>query len=145
MMRDFPHLKLSEVACHDGTPYPEEFADRWETLGGLFEKYRTKYGDAIYVVSGYRSPKHNKALIRKDKERGSHQVASGSQHIEGRALDVRCKKRTDLPILFRIMMAMHENGETPELGGIAIYPLSDWIHFDTFIAPDGHLRKWKGN
>lgn len=146
----FPNLRPSELACHDGTPYPEEWPDRWLRLGSLFQAIRTRFGKPLHVVSGYRSPKWNKRLIREDRKRGAHGVASGSLHIEGKALDIRTTNKLDLPVLFRIIMAMYENGELRDvngkelLGGIAMYPLSNWIHIDTFVPADGHLRKWRG-
>lgn len=144
MLTNGEHIQLWEVACHDGTPFPEALEAEWNIDKTMFDKIRNKYGRRIHVVCGYRSIKWNKKLIREDKKRGAHGVASGSAHVLGKALDIRCDDPKDNPQLYRLIMSMYENGELDELGGIAIYPFSGWIHIDTVKAIDGHLRKWKG-
>lgn len=130
--------------CKDGTPYPEEFADKFVIKLGMLEKIRRKWNAPISIVSGYRSKKYNNRLVREDKKRGAHGVASGSKHVTGEADDIQPRSRFEVPQLYRVIMAMYENGELPELGGIGMYPMSGWIHVDIAKAPDGHLRKWTG-
>lgn len=132
MLSNGRHITLEEVKCHDGTPVPPELETNWNETRDMFDKVRDKWNAPIEIVCGYRSKKWNKKLIREDRNRGSHQVASGSQHLFMKALDIRTSKKEDLPLLYRTIMAMYENGELPELGGIAIYPFSNWIHIDTY-------------
>lgn len=145
MLADGKHFTVAELKCHDGTPYPEEFAERLPELMALLDAIREAWGAPIVVVSGYRSPAHNQALIDADNAQGSHGVASGSQHIEGRAADLRPSSGGhDVPQLYRVVKQLAADGKLLQLGGIGIYPISGWVHVDTFHAPDGHLRQWTG-
>ncbi len=138
MFVDGEFFKISELACHDGTPYPEEFADRGVVVLRMADKIRRKAGVPCSVISGYRTPGYNSTLAGKSE---AHQVASGSQHVEGRALDLRAHGMSAWE-LYRVIMSLYDNGELEELGGIACYPASNWVHVDTFQV--GHLRRWNG-
>ena len=73
-----PHLSWSELACRDGTPYPEAWEERARRLGGMFESFRAALGgDPIRIGSAYRTPAWNR------RWGGS----ARSQHLYGRALD----------------------------------------------------------
>lgn len=139
-MQDGRFFRVSELACHDGTPYPEFFAGRLVTLLALLDKIREAHGGPVKVVSGYRSPAYN-ARLAEDSQ--AHQVASGSQHIQGRAADLRPVNGT-CEDFFQEIMALYRSGQLPELGGVALYPESRWVHVDTYKSDDGHLRTWKG-
>lgn len=141
---DGRHFKVSEFACHDGTPYPEEWADRWALLVGMCDRIRERWGRPLTVVSGYRTPAHNAALVEADEAQGSHQVASSSEHVEGNAGDLRPETAAEVPELLALVLEMHAAGDLPELGGTADYPKSCWVHVDTGKAADGHLRRWVG-
>src|SRR5690606_9510833 len=74
------HLSWKELACKDGTPYPDEFKldGRVFQLAAVFEDIRRVCGNKpIRINSAYRSPAHNKKI-------GG---ARNSQHLHGRALD----------------------------------------------------------
>jgi len=145
MLADGLYFKVSELACHDGTPYPEEFADRLPDLMAMLDTIRGAWGMPILVVSGYRTPEHNAALIEADERAGTHGVASGSQHVEGRAADIRpVGGGGQAAQLHTVIMGLYDAGSLPQLGGIGLYVLSGWVHVDTSHAPDGHLRKWLG-
>ena len=78
------------------------------------------------IISGYRSPSTNEKL----RAAGGGQ-AQGSQHLEGRALDVRLKgvptaTLRDLPTALR-------------RGGVGYYERSDFVHLDT-----ARVRYWTG-
>ena len=76
------------------------------------------------VISGYRSPETNEMLRRRSRE-----VASGSLHQVGKAIDVR------LPgvELTRVRNA----GLSLGLGGVGYYRKSNFVHLDT-----GRVRRW---
>lgn len=72
------HISWSELACKDGTPYPNEWEDRARFLAAVFEDFRAALGgDPIEIGSAYRTPTWNRRCG------GSVR----SQHLSGRALD----------------------------------------------------------
>ena len=81
-MRVTPHFSLADFACHDGTPYPVQWIDaRLRPLCELLEIVRGRFGAPVTVISGYRTPAHNRRV----------QGARRSQHVEGRAADIRVR------------------------------------------------------
>lgn len=78
------------------------------------------------VISGYRSPRTNKKL-----HDAGHAVAEHSQHMEGRAIDVRLVG-CDLVKLRDVALAAKR-------GGVGYYPSSNFVHVDT-----GRVRTWTG-
>lgn len=83
--------------------------------------------DGIYqVVSAYRSPKTNEMLRKRSAASG---VAKKSQHLLGKAIDVRLEGiRTA-----RLRDAALAIGR----GGVGYYESSDFVHMDT-----GRVRRW---
>jgi uncharacterized protein YcbK (DUF882 family) len=77
------------------------------------------------VISGYRSPATNARL-----HAAGHAVAEHSQHMEGRAVDVRLK---DCPV-----SRLHELALAAKRGGVGYYPRSNFVHIDT-----GKVRAWQ--
>lgn len=76
------------------------------------------------VISAYRSPRTNEML-----RRNSSGVAKNSQHLEGKAIDVRLRG-----------VATHKLRDTAiamQRGGVGYYPESDFVHLDT-----GRVRRW---
>jgi uncharacterized protein YcbK (DUF882 family) len=81
--------------------------------------------DATYeVICGYRSPATN-AMLR----RNSSGVAEHSQHLLGKAIDVRL---TGYP-----SATLAEQARTLSRGGVGYYEKHDFIHVDT-----GRVRFW---
>lgn len=80
----------------------------------------------IDVVSGYRSPKYNLMLRKKGRE-----VARGSQHPEGTAVDFRVRG-TPIKTVVNFVRSLR-------LGGVGYYPRSQFVHSDT-----GKVRYWTG-
>ncbi len=76
------------------------------------------------VISAYRSPETNEMLRRR-----SSGVAKRSQHLLGKAIDVRLTD-VDTHILRDVALSM-------ESGGVGYYPRSNFIHVDT-----GRVRRW---
>jgi uncharacterized protein YcbK (DUF882 family) len=79
---------------------------------------------AFEVISGYRSPATN-AMLRQH----SGGVAEHSQHLLGKAIDVRLQ---GLPTA-----ELHRIGLSLARGGVGYYPASDFVHLDT-----GPVRAW---
>lgn len=81
--------------------------------------------DAYFeVISGYRSPATNTMLHRK-----SSGVAERSQHILGKAIDVRLSGYST--------RRLSNDARSLARGGVGFYAKSDFIHIDT-----GHVRFW---
>ena len=78
------------------------------------------------VISGYRSPLTNAALHAE-----SRQVASGSLHLKGQAIDIRMAG-IDLN-------HVHNAALDLGVGGVGYYPTSDFVHVDV-----GRVRRWSG-
>jgi len=82
-------------------------------------------GEGTYeVISAYRSPKTNDMLRSR-----SSGVAKNSQHLVGKAIDVRLTG-VELPKLRDTAIAMQR-------GGVGYYERSNFIHVDT-----GRVRRW---
>lgn len=80
--------------------------------------------DTFEVISAYRSPETNSMLRSR-----SSGVAKKSQHLVGKAIDVRLRN-VDLDLL-------HKTATELKLGGVGFYPNSDFVHVDT-----GRVRYW---
>jgi uncharacterized protein YcbK (DUF882 family) len=91
----------------------------------LWEVYRES-GSAqpINIISAYRSPETNGALRRR-----SSGVAEHSQHMLGKAMDIRLPD-VDTAQLRAVAMRM-------QYGGVGYYPSSAFVHIDT-----GNVRAW---
>lgn len=76
------------------------------------------------VISAYRSPETNTMLNKR-----SNGVAKRSQHVQGKAIDVRMRGE-DSKKLHQIALEL-------KLGGVGYYEQSDFIHVDT-----GRVRRW---
>lgn len=79
---------------------------------------------AIDIISGYRSPKTNAMLKRIGRN-----VATKSQHMVGKAMDIRFKNVS--------IEKMRETALRYEAGGVGYYPQSNFVHIDT-----GRPRQW---
>jgi uncharacterized protein YcbK (DUF882 family) len=91
----------------------------------LFEIQQDSESTGVYqVISAYRSPATNEML-----RSNSGGVASNSQHLLGKAIDVRL---TDLDTEDLRDVALSLKG-----GGVGHYSKSDFVHVDT-----GRVRTW---
>jgi hypothetical protein len=114
---------------HDGTPYPEEWADRRAELLAIAQSIEDAWGSPLHYVSGYRPPAYN-AKIGGAKQ---------SQHMFGRAIDFQPEgDPARSPELHAFILAMQKRGELPTLGGLGAYP--KWVHIDT--RPHTRLVRW---
>lgn len=80
----------------------------------------------IQVICGYRSPATNAILHAHSSE-----VASGSLHMVGQAIDIRLQ---DVALTHLRDAAMNL-----QVGGVGYYPTSDFVHVDV-----GRVRHWSG-
>ena len=96
----------------------------FDVLHGLQGKLGTN--KPFQLISGYRSPETNAHLHAE-----SGQVASHSQHMLGRASDIRVEG-VDLAVL-------HRAAQSLKAGGVGFYPVSDFVHVDV-----GPVRQWSG-
>jgi uncharacterized protein YcbK (DUF882 family) len=80
----------------------------------------------VQLISGYRSPATN-AMLHAE----SGQVAAHSQHLLGKASDIRIEG-VDLSNLHRAALGLRA-------GGVGFYPQSDFVHVDV-----GPVRQWSG-
>lgn len=137
MNRPSPHLSWAELACKDGTPYPLEWrATRARDLGIVFERIRAIYGRPIAVLSAYRTPAHNRKV-------GG---APHSQHVQGRALDLRPPKGVSVAAFQRAVRKLADDmvREGHDLiGGIGYYPT--FVHVDIRGGVGSPLIVWWGN
>lgn len=76
------------------------------------------------VISAYRSEETNSALRKRSKG-----VAKNSQHVKGKAIDVRLRGM-ETSRLRDIALEL-------ERGGVGYYAKSDFVHVDT-----GRVRRW---
>ena len=91
----------------------------------LFDIQIGSGSSGIYqIISAYRSPVTNEML--RDKSNG---VAKNSQHLLGKAIDVRL---TDIETADLRDVAL-----SLERGGVGYYEKSDFVHVDT-----GRVRRW---
>ena len=132
------NFSASEFDSHDGADYPPGWIeDRLHPLCITLERIREALGGApCVVISGYRSPEHNEAL-----RRHSNGVAKNSQHVQGRAADVRFVGVTPARA-HEAALQLHAAGALPHMGGLGLY--KGWIHVDVRPSIGGRLARWDG-
>jgi uncharacterized protein YcbK (DUF882 family) len=110
---------LRDFRTGDAAEMDPQLLDLLHTVYG-----RTGSNGHFEIISAYRSPKTNEMLRSR-----SGGVAKKSQHLLGKAIDVRL---TDVPIE-TIRKVAYELG----IGGIGFYSRSNFVHLDT-----GRFRTW---
>lgn len=84
-------------------------------------------GEGTYqIISAYRSPKTNEMLRNRSASSG---VAKKSQHLLGKAIDVRLE---GVPTA-----ELRDAAIRLQRGGVGYYEASDFVHMDT-----GRVRRW---
>lgn len=143
---DSKHFVLDEMASHDGAPFPPEVLRNVGITMETLDTIRDEWQGPITVVSGYRSPELNAALVEASKKRngGVSGVATDSQHVRGTAADIRPAQPTPERVarLYEMVKAMYAQGKLPALGGLGRYP--GWVHVDAREKVDGQLVRWTG-
>jgi uncharacterized protein YcbK (DUF882 family) len=119
------NLSWAELACKDGTPYPEQWrTTRARDLAAAFEAVRDAVGLPLVVLSGYRTSAHNRSI-------GG---ARASQHVEGRALDLLPPRGWTVTQLAAVVAGV------PAVRGIGVYPT--FVHLD--VRPSERRAVWRG-
>lgn len=130
------HLTWDELRCHDAirTPYPIDWRDtRLPVLAQEFEAVRAALAAAVgrdvplIVQSAYRTPAYNASIP---------DAAPGSQHVQGRALDLRPSDPTLVPVLFRVALTRAQSAG--RIRGLGRY--DTFVHIDT--RPAATLKQW---
>lgn len=122
------HLSWKELACNDGTSYPREFIDdgRVFKLADAFEQIRSLCGGyPIRVLSAYRTPSWNRKVGGAPK----------SQHVEGRALDLKPPSHLTVKQFYDLIRANHKDFG---IQGMGLY--RTFVHID--IRPSTVLVAW---
>ena len=122
MSQGYPkNFSPEELSCKSGADCP--YTDRLRHLAWTLQVIRDAFGAPIRVNSGYRSPKHNKAV-------GG---VSSSQHIKARAADLAPASGDldDLRRLAEVIEDLATSGKIPN-GGIGVY--GTFVHYDTRIG-----------
>ena len=94
------YFRINEFVCHCGCEIPAEARQNIEALvANVLDPVREAYGKPIYVNSGYRCEKHNKAVGGVPK----------SQHLVGQAADIsdkseKLKVKSELETLASIIV-----------------------------------------
>ena len=118
-MKKSEHFDILEFSCRDKeqTPYPPEWINtRLAPLISALEIIRKKLGSAIYIVSGYRTKKHNKSVGGAKK----------SLHCEGLAADIK-SYAYEARTLYNLIEKLILDGDIPD-GGLEKAPT--WVHYD---------------
>lgn len=135
--------KLAAVYWEDGRYVPDALAEAqrvlrdwrngeehfmdpklFDVMHGISAQLET---DAPFqIISGYRSPGTNAMLH--DRSAG---VATHSQHMEGKASDVRIQGVE--------LANLHKAAKSLRAGGVGYYPVSNFVHIDV-----ARVRSWQG-
>jgi len=129
-----PNFTWAEFESHDGKPVPDGTKPNVRRLCLMvLEPIRKRWGKPVVVVSGYRSPEHNKRVGGAKK----------SKHVLGEAADVRPVEMGDVPHFLDVIESMVKDGSLPTLGGYGKY--LRWAHVDVRQRKeDGSLARWTG-
>ena len=131
MSRPSRNLLWSELACHDGsrTPYPMKWRkSRLPKLVRVFEDIRRHVGGPVTLNCAYRSPDHNRRI-------GG---TKHSQHIEGRAIDLRVPVTMSTSEFHTLIRKIVQSNML--IGGVGYY---SWgVHVDTRDRINGNVVRW---
>lgn len=112
------HFSLAEFASRDGADTPRGAIGNIQALMNQLEVLRAELGgNPITIISGYRSPAHNTSV-------GG---ASRSQHLCGRAADIRVGGHTPVQVHSKIEELITAGRMVQ--GGLGIY--DTFVHYDT--------------
>ena len=118
------NFHADEFKCKDGTPVPDEYRNNLIELATNLQVLRDVLKRKITIISGYRSPAHNKKV-------GG---ASKSSHLTAKAADIKVEGLTPRQVKIQIEELIKRG--MMKNGGIGLY--SSWLHVD--IGPP---RMWQ--
>ena len=110
------NFQLSEFACNDGTPVPEELQCNTQKLAKNLQVLRDEIGESLTILSGYRSPSWNKKVGGK----------TASYHMKGMAADLTTKSFTPKQLHAKIEKLIAAG--KMQQGGLGLYP--GFCHYD---------------
>lgn len=111
-----PNFSLWEFQSKDGAPMPDDIRENIELLAEQLQVLRDYLKARIDVVSGYRSPAHNKAV-------GG---AKNSYHVKGMAADIKVAMIAPKDVAKAIRKLQREG--KMKLGGVKAY--ATFTHYD---------------
>ena len=119
-----PHFSRVEFQCHccGGLP-PDWQGGETPPLVLALEQFRAAAGQAVHIISGYRCPRHNRAV-------GG---ALDSQHLRGHAADLYIPGKT-----VRELYDLAGGVGAFARGGIGVYPEQGFVHVDV----RGYEARW---
>lgn len=127
-----PHLSWKELACHNGVEYPQDWRPtRAAILAHEFEAIRAAVGQPIRILSAYRTERYNARIPG---------AAKTSQHVQGRALDLKTPAGLTVSQFLKIVLAVARR-EGSKIRGVGEYAWG--VHID--IRPGGRLVRWSGS
>lgn len=115
-----------EFRCHDGTDVPSELLVNLSRLAVNLQALRDDVGEPIFILSGYRTPAHNKAI----------KGAKNSQHVKAMAADIVIKSLTPKQVADRIEKLIKAGKMQP--GGLGRY--ATFTHYDV----RARKARWRG-
>ncbi len=130
------YFTTDEMRCHSGEAYPAIWVpDRLTALFAALDSIRDAWDGPITVVCGYRTAAYNETLARASAARngGVSGVATNSQHVQGRAADIRPASP------HKLTRELYDRGII-RIGGLGLYP--GWIHVD--VRAGAKLATWGG-
>lgn len=111
------NFTLQEFDCKDGTPVPKELVPNVQELANNLQVLRDHLGVPVSITgSGYRTPKHNKAV-------GG---AKNSQHLYAKAADINAAGYT--PKKLAAVIEKLIAAKKMKQGGIGVY--AGFVHYD---------------
>jgi uncharacterized protein YcbK (DUF882 family) len=110
------NFNLSEFRCKDGTGVPPEYLCNVRVLATNLQVIRAKIGQPLVIVSGYRTPEHNRTC-------GG---ATNSYHLTAQAADIRCGG-LDAVELHAVIRDLIASGYVHD-GGLGLY--DTFVHYD---------------
>jgi uncharacterized protein YcbK (DUF882 family) len=118
------NFNISELACRDGSPVPDEYECNARLLASNLQILRDTLGEPLRILSAYRTPEWNKKVGGKP----------ASKHLTAQAADLTCKSKTPKQ-LHAVIEKLIASGKMKQ-GGLGLY--SGFVHYDV----RGRKARW---
>ena len=115
------NFNLSEFRCKDGAPVPDKYYTNVQKLAENLQKIRDIIDEPLVIVSGYRTPEHNRTC-------GG---ATNSYHLSAQAADIRCGGLSPVE-LHAVIRDLIASGYIHN-GGLGLY--DTFVHYDIRAVP----------